>query len=475
MRPTLLDDIRRQVHGRWLKSPPREPIRITKVAIDSRKVAAGDLFVALPGGNFDGHDFLAQVAAAGCPAAIVQKDKAAAAANMTGFGGLIVVPDTIVALGELAKMHRRNLTGQVIAVTGSVGKTTVKGMIHHILSASKKGSAALKSFNNNIGVPLTLLAAEEGDDYVVCELGSNAPGEIATLTKIAEPDLAIITAVGPSHLERLGSVQRVAVEKASILGSLEKSRGVGIIWADSEPLEQAVRPYDVRLIRFGQSDKAELRLTAWESMGAQQRFQVNGRAWFTLPLAGKHNALNALAAMAAAMRFGLSLEQAGAPLADVAAGDMRLQIRRAGDVIVINDAYNANPMSMGAAVDVLGSLEGSRRVLVAGDMRELGEQSPQLHLELGRKVGQSNIDVLVAVGALAAYIARGAKETNGTHLKIMEYPAARDAAAHVDEWLKGGDTVLVKASRSVGAECIVDGVIAHCGARGSTALEGNAK
>jgi UDP-N-acetylmuramoyl-tripeptide--D-alanyl-D-alanine ligase len=359
--------------------------------------------------------------------------------------------------------HRRTFGGRVIGVTGSVGKTTVKGMIHHILARHKKGSAAPKSFNNNIGVPLTILAAGEADEYIVCELGSNAPGEIAALTRIADPDIAVITAVGPSHLEKLGSIEGVAAEKAAILAGLEERGGVGVIWADSQPLAQAVRGCRARLIRFGADERADLRLTGWEGNGWSQRFQVDGRAWFTLPLPGRHNASNALAAIAAAMQLGLSLEQAGSALADVAAADMRLQARQAGDVTVINDAYNANPMSMAAAVEALNKVEGGRRVFVAGDMRELGADSQPLHVALGGRIAQSPIGLLVTVGTLGRFIAQGAQAA-GSSLTIRSYATAADAAAHVDDWLKAGDTVLVKASRGVAAECIVERILARSAA-----------
>ena len=484
MRPISLEEILRIVQGSWLGNvaqppsavrreaaignvaqPPsavrREAATVSRVTIDSRKAAPGDLFVAIRGAQFDGHDFLPQAAAAGCTAAIVESGRAIDPAVAGTFAAVISVPSTLEALANLARLHRQRLRGHVIGVTGSVGKTTVKGMIHHILSAHKTGSAAPKSFNNNIGVPLTLLAAGEADDYVVCELGSNAPGEIAALTRIAQPDIAVITAVGASHLEKLGSVQGVAAEKVSILSLLEGRHGVGILWADSEVLRQAAGGCKTSLIRFGAAPDADVRLTGWESDGLSQRFQVNDGPWFTLPLAGRHNATNALAAIAAAMQLGLSLEQAGEALATIAAVDMRLQARTAGDVTVINDAYNANPMSMAAAIDVLGRLQGRRRVFVAGDMRELGENSPRLHLELGRRLGGTGIDVLVTVGALGGLIAQGAQETGGASLKIHRYPSAADAAAHVDEWLRGGDTVLVKASRGVAAECIVETIISR--------------
>jgi UDP-N-acetylmuramoyl-tripeptide--D-alanyl-D-alanine ligase len=236
MRATPLGEIHRRVLGRWVATTPKLSVLVARVTIDSRKATPGDLFVAIHGAQFDGHHFLGQAAAAGCTAAIVEAGREIDPAVAGQFAAVISVPSTLEALARLAEHERDGFGGKVIGVTGSVGKTTVKGMVHHILSAHKKGSAAPKSFNNNIGVPLTLLAASESDDYVVCELGSNAPGEIPALTRIAQPDIAVITAVGESHLERLGSIEGVAAEKAAILALLEKRGGTGIIWADSDVL-----------------------------------------------------------------------------------------------------------------------------------------------------------------------------------------------------------------------------------------------
>ena len=459
MMPTPLDEIRRAVHGRWMTAPAVEPVTIRQVGIDSRTAGAGDLFIAIRGERFDGHDFLAAAAKAGCAAAIVTAGTdiwPELAAQLPG--GVIGVDDTTVALGELAAMHRSRLAGQVIAVTGSVGKTTVKAMIHHILRRRWNGTVAPASFNNHVGVPLTLLAAGAGDDYVVCELGSSAPGEIAALTRIAKPDLAVITAVGPSHLEHLGSIERVAAEKAAILAHLAAGRGAAVVWADSEELTGSLRAYDARLIRFGAADDADLRLADWFGDGLSQRFTVNGRTPVTLNLPGRHHALNALAAIAVAVRLGLEVADAAAALADFEAVAMRTQVQRFGDVTVINDAYNANPMSMAAALEVLVAQTALRRVFVAGDMLELGEQSTQLHTQLGRRIARSSVGLLVAIGSQAEYIARAAAEANRTGLEVIHYPSADEAGRAVNTWLTAGDMVLVKASRAVGAECVVEAI-----------------
>ena len=464
MRPTPLDEIRQAIHGRWMTVRSAVPVNICRVSIDTRTAGPGDLFIAIQGRRSDGHEFLARAADAGCVAAVVRTgaDVDEALARRFG-GGLIGVADTTVALGELAALHRRQFSGQVIAVTGSVGKTTVKEMIHHILRRRRKGSAAPKSYNNQIGVPLTLLGAGNTDEYVVCELGSSAPGEIAAMTHIARPDLAVITAVGPSHLERLGSVERVAAEKAAVLGGFGDGRGLGVVWADSEALAHAVRSYDVRLIRFGQADHADLRLTGWTADGLSQRFQVNDHLWVDLPVPGRHNAVNALAALAVAMRLGFNLDEAASAIGDYDGAEMRMQVSRIGTVTLINDAYNANPMSMAAALEVLAAQDGRRRVFVAGDMLELGPGADEHHLDLGRKIAAADIDLLVAVGPLGRRVARGAEEAGGKPPAVRHYRTAAAAAKDVGDWLGRGDVVLVKASRAIGAERIADSIAAVAG------------
>ncbi|KKK51938.1 hypothetical protein LCGC14_3109950, partial [marine sediment metagenome] len=324
-------------------------------------------------------------------------------------GGVIGVSDTTRALAALAGYHRGQCSATVIAVTGSNGKTTVKRMISHILSKRLAGTVSPGSFNNHIGVPTTLLGGSTSDDYMICEIGSSAPGEVAALSRIARPDIAVITGIGPSHLEKLGSVERIAAEKASILDALSGD-GMAVIWADSDLLARAARAYSCRSVRFGESEAAELRLTSWQPDGKAQRFEINGHLPVSLPLAGKHNAMNAMAAIAVAQRMGFSPEEAAGTLADVSGMEMRLEWIDCGKVTVINDAYNANPASMLAAAAVLSASTAKRRVMLAGDMLELGEAAEQLHTETGRQIGQMNIDLLIGIGPLGRYIAKGAED-----------------------------------------------------------------
>ena len=451
MKTLTLEEIRAAVHGRWLARGG--PISVKAVTTDTRSAKGGELFIALRGESHDGHDFLPGAAAAGCSGAIVRFDGEPRPELAGRFaGGVIGVSDTTEALGRLAAFHRDQCAAAVVGVTGSNGKTTTKRMIHHILSRRLTGTCSPKSFNNNVGVPLTLLAGGGGDDYVVCEIGSNAPGEIDALSKITRPDVAVITSVGETHLEKLGSLERVVIEKASILSHL-KSDGLAVVWADNELLGRAVKAYGCRTVRFGLADDAELRLTACEANGRGQRFQVNGRLWVDLPAPGRHMATNALAALAVARRFGFDLADAAAALADFGGVEMRLQWIDCGAVTVLNDAYNANPASMLAAAQTLATLPAERRVLIAGDMRELGEASHELHLRTGRDAAGLGIDLLIGVGELGRYIAQGAAETGRA---AEAFDTIEEATAAIGPLLRAGDVVLVKGSRAMRMERLVE-------------------
>lgn len=437
--------------GRW-RWPARRAV-IERVCTDSRSARAGDAFFALKGSSFDGHDFLPEAASAGCVAAVVAWDVPLGRELLERFpGGVIGVADTTGALGELAATCRGHLAATVVAVTGSNGKTTVKRMIDHILSRKLTGRAGPRSFNNAVGVPLTLFEVAADDDYVVCELASNAPGEIAALTRIVRPDVAVITSVSETHLEGLIDVERVAAEKAAVLGALSPS-GIGVVWADSEPLERALRAYDSRLVRFGEDDSAELRLTGYEPRSGGGRFQLNGRLWVDLPVPGKHNALNALAAIAVARRFGFEEDAAAAALADYAGEGMRLEPVEAGAVTIINDAYNANPASLVAAGEALASFPGGRRVLVAGDMLELGPRSVELHQAAGRSLAGGEVDLIVGVGDLGRHIAQAAAGAGKGQTRTIETVEA--ACKELPKMLKPGDVVLLKGSRAVQMERLV--------------------
>ncbi|MHC4561248.1 MAG: UDP-N-acetylmuramoyl-tripeptide--D-alanyl-D-alanine ligase [Planctomycetota bacterium] len=451
MREFTPDEIRLAVHGRWLTHGA--DVTVDGVTIDSRTARPGDMFIAIKGDRHDGHDHLIDAARAGCIAAVVQRDRPIAndVADLYG-GGVIGVEDTVTALGELARFYRQQTPASVIAVTGSAGKTTVKRMIHHVLSQRQRGSASPKSFNNAIGVPLTLLAINPTDDYVVCEVGANAPGEILSLARIAQPDLGVITMVGPAHLEGFGSVEKIAMEKASLLAALS-SDGIAVVRGGQHVLDRALMAYECRRIRFGDHDDCELRLTGYEPRGTGQRFQINDRLWVRLPLLGRHNAMNALAAVAVAQRSGFTQEDAAAALADMPPVEMRLEQINAGSVTIVNDAYNANPASVLAATETLGDIPGRRRVVMIGDMLELGEDSESLHRHVGEQMAACGVDLLIGIGPLGRYIAQAAAGANVRSVEMNSVEAAQEA---VVEQLLPGDVVLIKGSRGMAMERLIE-------------------
>jgi UDP-N-acetylmuramoyl-tripeptide--D-alanyl-D-alanine ligase len=454
VKPLTPEEIRLAVKGTWLATPP--DVMIEGVSTDTRTAGPGDLFVAIRGERFDGHDFLPQAAEAGCIAAVVERDRPVGPEVARLFGcGVLAVDDTTEALGRLGAYHRHVTAATAIGVTGSNGKTTVKRMLHHVLRTRLRGTCSPKSFNNAIGVPLTLLGATPGDDYVVCEVGSSAPGEVAALARLVRPQVGVVTSVGEAHLAGLGSLEQVAAEKASILGELADG-GLGVVWADSEALDRAARAHDVRQVRFGESESADVRLTGYKPTETGCRLEINGRLRADLPVGGRHNAVNALAAIAAAQRLGFEREEAATVLASYEPADMRTQRIDAGAIVVINDAYNANPASMLAAARLLAETDARRRVFIAGDMRELGADEVALHERTGRELATTGLDLLIGVGKLGRYIA-GAAADAGTPAEMFD---SVDEAAAVTALLRAGDTVLVKGSRAMRMERLIEPILA---------------
>ncbi|MHC5023010.1 MAG: Mur ligase family protein, partial [Planctomycetota bacterium] len=322
------ENIRAATGGRWLV-PPTRPRALVGVGIDTRANLVDHAFVAIRGDRHDGHEFVAAAAAGGAGLLVVEQDldRPASPAGTA----VLRVDSTRRALADLARAHRARLTGTtVIGVTGSAGKTTTKGLIHAVLSRSMSGSTAPRSFNNDLGVPLTILGAKASDRFLVVEIGTNAPGEIGQLASIARPDIAVITTVGRAHLEGLGTLEDVAREKASILDALPAG-GMGVINADAPWLQPWHRPDD-RDVLYGEAPAAALRLTARAPRPRGQWIEVNRTERFELGLPGRHNALNALAAIAVARRLGAGESSIGDGLAEVAAEPMRMSVHEIDDL-----------------------------------------------------------------------------------------------------------------------------------------------
>jgi UDP-N-acetylmuramoyl-tripeptide--D-alanyl-D-alanine ligase len=410
--------------GGRLVAPAPRPGGPTRAVIDSRAAGAGDLFVGLPGANVDGGRFAPQALAGGAWGVLVAPEHAEAA-KCAMPGALIAADDPLLALQRLATAWRRALGCQVVGITGSVGKTSTKDILAAMLAQGKRTVANRENLNTEIGLPLTVLEAPHGTEALVLEMGMRGPGQIAGLTAIAEPDVGVITAVAPVHLELMGSIEAIAAAKAELVAGL-KQGGTAVIPV-GEALLDTHRRDDVTTVTFGPGgDVDEL------------------PAGLTLPFTSAHMRRNALAALAAARAVGVEPD---GPL-EVALSSLRGQrMHLPGDIVVVNDCYNANPMSMRAALDDLAASASGRRVAVLGDMLELGPEEARFHAEVGAHAREVGVDLLVAVGQRAAHFADGYGD-------VVVLPDAQAAAETVPGLLQPGDTVLLKASRGVGLEVV---------------------
>jgi UDP-N-acetylmuramoyl-tripeptide--D-alanyl-D-alanine ligase len=415
-----------QAAGARLAAPAPEAGGPTRVVIDSRAAGPGDLFVGLTGGNVDGGRFAPQALEAGAWGVLVGPSHADDAGAKRD-GAVIAADDPLAALGRLATAWRRALRAHVVGITGSTGKTSTKDLLAGMLAPHRRVVATAQNLNTEIGLPLTVLGAPPGTEVLVLEMAMRGAGQIAELAAIAEPDVGVIVNVGPVHLELLGSIEAIAATKAELIAALEPG-GTAIVPA-GEPLLEPHRRADVRTVTFGPGgDVAEL------------------PPGLILPFTSAHMRSNALAALAAARAVGV--EPAGE--VNVALSNMRGQrIELPGDIVVVNDCYNANPMSMRAALDDLAASANGRRVAVLGDMLELGPGETAFHEEIGGAATTAGVELLVTVGPLARHI--GAAFEGGPHHSVDD---ARAAAALVPDLLEPGDTVLVKGSRGVGLEVV---------------------
>jgi UDP-N-acetylmuramoyl-tripeptide--D-alanyl-D-alanine ligase len=454
MKTLFLDEIRDNISARGHGELPM--VGVTGVCTDSRQVKKGDLFFAIKGPTFDGHEFIAQVLAAGAVGVVVEKS--ATLPETVDLKRCLVVDDTIFALGKLAAYYREELPCTVIAVTGSNGKTTTREMIYHILSKRLRGHRSMKSFNNNIGVPLTILGAEVQDEFLVAEVGTNHPGEIDYLGSIVCPDIAVITNVGESHLEGLGNVERVAAEKASLAKHV-RAGGAIVVNGDRELLMRLIGHPQAMVISFGLSDNNDMRITSLDIQPERVAFEINNRFKMVLPVLGAHNALNCLAAIVVARRLGFEMEEIAEGIKDFKLPSMRLEFSRIGPYKILNDAYNANPASMRSALETLEKFSISgRRVFCCGQMRELGPQSEQFHRELGKRIGSGSVDVLVAVGEYAKPLVEEAVRAGLASGRGWAFKDSAEAGEEIKNIIQPGDLILVKGSRAMKMEHLIEKV-----------------
>jgi UDP-N-acetylmuramoyl-tripeptide--D-alanyl-D-alanine ligase len=418
-------------------------------SIDSRTIHPGDLFFAVKGERFDGHDFVHQALERGAVSAVVRKDQLARFPVKTC---LLAVEDTLVALQTLAKAVRRLWGKPVVGVTGSAGKTTTKEAIAHVLSTRYRVLKSEGNFNNHFGLPLMLLKLQPEQEVAVIEMGMSHAGEIAALAKIAQPEIGVVTVVAPVHLEYFDSLAGIARAKYELIASLP-SGGTAILNADDDYVSQFGRDFKGKVLTYGTRKPADVRAENIESLsagGSTFDVVVNGaRARATLPLIGGHNISNSLAAVAVALDRGIHLSEILAAMASLAPADKRGEVVQLGNIKVINDCYNSNPKALEAMVDALAIMPAKRRIVVAGEMLELGPSGEQMHRCAGKHMADKRVDLLVGVRGQAQSMVEAAKAAG----MRAEFAATPEEAG---EWLaretRDGDVVLLKASRGVKLE-----------------------
>jgi len=427
------------------------------VSTDSRKVKPGELFFALQGDNFDGHDYISKVWEAGAAAVIVSNPNKALATEPAG--AVIQVKNTLEALQKLAGKYRQLFDIPIVAVTGSVGKTTTKDILAECLAPLFKTLKTQGNFNNEIGLPLTLMNLEREHGAAVVEMGMSTPGEIARLAEIVKPTYAIITNVEPVHLETMGSLENIALAKCEVLPYISPDKFV-LINGDSELLNQTACNFIVPQFKFGYNPNCDIQVLHVETVtdGINVSIRLLGKDnIYHFPIPAKQLALNLAAAVAAAYLMGVSIEDIKKSLTNYRPSGNRLNITDlpAGG-LVINDTYNANPVSMMAALEVCKDLSAGRRAIaVLGDMLELGDYEVEGHMQVGEKAAELKLDMLVTIGERAAYIGQGAILDGMPTDKVIHFNNQEESLPWLKTWVGHQEVVLFKGSRGMELEKLV--------------------
>ena len=439
--------------------------RLAGVSIDSRTVKPGELFVAIRGPRHDGHNFVAAALAQGAIAGIVARDRLGEFPEEIR-AKLLSVEDTLRALQELARRYcdawRAAKPGRrMAAITGSAGKTTTKEILAALLAARWRVLKSEGNLNNEYGLPLTLFRLGDEHDAAVVELGMSHRGELARLAEIAQPEVGVVTNVAAVHLEFFSSVDEIALAKRELIEGLGGAEPVAVLNADDPRVSRFSEGFRGRVLRYGFSESAEFRAENIEDLGVEgsafdyESPEELGR--LRLPLAGRHNVLNALAALAAASEWGISIADAKEVLPALRPASMRGEfLKFAAGFLVINDCYNSNPVALERMIDVLSATTGYRRkILVAGEMRELGPTAPELHRIAGERTAQrKSIDWIFGVAEDAEQIVRGAIAAGHPEAQAKFFASAEEAAKFLPGFVAAGDLLLIKGSRGVHMEVI---------------------
>jgi UDP-N-acetylmuramoyl-tripeptide--D-alanyl-D-alanine ligase len=454
MRRCTLEEVARFSGGRLIKGDPA--LAVDRLHTDTRTLAAGDCFVALQGDRFDGHAFVSQVRNHGAVAALVSHSMVAS--ELPEGLGLVEVANTLEGLQRFAANYRQLLSVRTIGVTGSSGKTSTKELIASVLRTRFKTKATEGNLNNHIGVPLTLIRLDEEDQYGVVEMGMNHPGELAPLVKMTAPEIGVISSIGPAHIEFFADQAAIAAEKAELIAALPPE-GLAVLNSDDEWSRRVAGRTRARMVWTGSRVESTWRAEDLRVATDSLSFRLvhgGSEVQVRLPVVNRVMVANALLAAAVGRECGLTLDEIARGLEAVKLPGARMQVVLVHGAWIINDAYNANPDSMKAALIALSEFPGAtRRLAVLGAMGELGQHATELHREIGEFAARQNLTFLIAAGPHAEAYARGAMAAGLSHNQIVAALDAEEAAVALKPLLREGDAVLVKGSHFMGLERLV--------------------
>ena len=446
-------DLQEVAHAMGASGDPRQ-VKVTGWSVDTRTQNPGDVYFALHGPNFDGHEFVAAAAEKGASAVVVDRRPPEPTAGQISTT-VLQVRDTLCALQQIGQWARRNWGGTVVGVTGSAGKTTTKDAIAHLLSSELPVGRTIGNLNNHVGVPLSILRLPDDCRAAVLEMGMNHGGEIARLAEIARPEIGVVTNVGYAHVEFFDSIEGVAAAKRELIETLPPS-GVAVLNADDERVAAFRERHAGRSVTFGFSESADVRAEATEFGSEGTRFRALG-VDFETPLTGRHAVSNLLAALAVAQVFGIAPERLRDAVRTFTVGNMRGEKQEVRGVTVWNDCYNSNPEAAMSMIDVLAAAPAAKRIAVLGEMLELGRAAEELHRRVGRYAAERGIDLLIGVRGSAKWMVEEARAAGG-QAEFFESPA--DAGDFVRKLAREGDAVLFKGSRGVRVERAVERFVA---------------
>jgi UDP-N-acetylmuramoyl-tripeptide--D-alanyl-D-alanine ligase len=451
------------VKGKPFPEEPSGESVIKGLSINSRKVEPKNLFIAVKGERFDGHDFIKEALEKGSTCVILNKKNFSAKEkhlfSSTKGKRAVLVNDTRAALQDIAKWHRDKFKLKVVGVTGTNGKTTTKEMIAEVLSRKYKVLRSEKSFNNQIGVPLTLLKLTLETEVIVLELGMSQPGEIGILTRMVQPDLGLITNIGAAHLEFMGSLEKIAQAKFELLENMDEKGAIVLNADDPWLLEKALKEKR-KVHTFGLEKKADFAAEKIIQNGnGFFSFSVNSTFPISLRVLGKYNVYNALAAFTAGWILGVEKEKIKEALENYIPFELRMELSQINGIKILNDSYNANPSSMGNALETLKGMKAEgRKVAVLGDMLELGHNSIEFHRRVGEKIRECGVDFLFTFGNQSLGFAEGAVKKGLEKNNIFSFQDKKALLENLLEFLKFGDLVLFKGSRKMRLEETVEGL-----------------